>query len=368
MKYPNQSIWRVLTLVAFVVSFVNCIFAQQWVVDEIAEENEGGPFSGIIGAILLIGLIWLLGTIFGGNKKKESKKQSYKEDYSNDNLHDTYLDDDRNIDYMIDDIDDEPVFSSPVPSPRKASTTSTISTKPVKQQAQVMNEKDFKDKCIEIYGEYAENTYGLVLIKEDGEYRQISYPDKRYEILSSYIYQHHRERHATVCTIGNGEQLKYYIEYTKECKLFPEAKPMETYGVLEKEYYGERIAMMMAYYDEFLKQYPIYSCHAHSLRDYCLSLGWDLAIYIHRYIRQPMDWQVYHDLKDMVLRKMTKDEYLAYRSKADYITDRGKEGYFDGWGNKIGNTYGEASKVLESRAVITFEQAIEEVKQFNWSL
>ena len=301
MKYSNQSIWRVLTLFAFVVSFVNCIFAQQWVVDEIAEENEGGPFSGIIGAILLIGLIWLLGTIFGGNKKKESKKQSYKEDYSNDNLHDTYLDDDRNIDYMIDDIDDEPVFSSPVPSPRKASTTSTISTKPVKQQAQVMNEKDFKDKCIEI-------------------------------------------------------------------KLFPEAKPMENYGVLEKEYYGERIAMMMAYYDEFLKQYPIYSCHAHSLRDYCLSLGWDLAIYIHRYIRQPMDWQVYHDLKDMVLRKMTKDEYLAYRSKADYITDRGKEGYFDGWGNKIGNTYGEASKVLESRAVITFEQAIEEVKQFNWSL
>jgi hypothetical protein len=111
---------------------------------------------------------------------------------------------------MIDDIDDEQVFSSPVPSPRKASTTSTISTKPVKQQALVMNEKDFKDKCIEIYGEYAENTYGLVLIKEDGEYRQISYPDKRYEILSSYIYQHHRERHATVCTIGNGEQLKYY--------------------------------------------------------------------------------------------------------------------------------------------------------------
>ncbi len=98
MKYSNQSIWRVLTLFAFVVSFVNCIFAQQWVVDEIAEENEGGPFSGIIGAILLIGLIWLLGTIFGGNKKKESKKQSYKEDYSNDNLHDTYLDDDRNID------------------------------------------------------------------------------------------------------------------------------------------------------------------------------------------------------------------------------------------------------------------------------
>ena len=39
--------------------------------------------------------------------------------------------------------------------------TSTISTKPVKQQAQVMNEKDFKDKCIEIYGEYAENTYRL---------------------------------------------------------------------------------------------------------------------------------------------------------------------------------------------------------------
>ena len=46
MKYSNQSIWRVLSLFTFVVSSVNCIFAQQWVVDEIAEENEGGPFSG----------------------------------------------------------------------------------------------------------------------------------------------------------------------------------------------------------------------------------------------------------------------------------------------------------------------------------
>lgn len=367
MMFFNQTIRRFLILIVLTVLTVTIAFAQQWVVDQIAEENEGGPFSGIIGAVLLIGLIWLLGTIFSGNKKKESNNQSYHEDYSYDTIHNDYLDDDRDIDNM-DEIDDDPIIEVPITAPKTAPVSSNLSRTTVKQQANVLNEKDFREKCIEIYGEYAENTYCLVLIKEDGEYRQISYPDKRYEILSSYIYQHHRERHATVCTIGNGEQLKHYIEYTKDSKVFPEAKPMEVHGKLEKEYYGERIAMMMAYYDEFLRQFPVYSNHAHSLRDYCLSLGWDLAIYIHRYINQPMDWQVYHDLKDMVLRKMTKDEYLAYRRKADYIIDRGKEGFFDGWGNKIGNSYGEASKVLDSRAVITFKQAIEEVNTFKWEL
>mgnify|MGYP007047906826 FL=1 len=43
--------------------------AQQWVWDEISKEDEGGPFSGIFGTILLFGVIWLLGRIFGGKDK-----------------------------------------------------------------------------------------------------------------------------------------------------------------------------------------------------------------------------------------------------------------------------------------------------------
>ena len=372
MIYHHQINKRICVLFSTILLFVNTIVAQQWVVDEIAEENEGGPFSGIVGALLLIGLIWLLGHLFGGKKEEKPNNRSYEAKTPADSYSDE-RDDDLDISYINDDIDDELNISYSAPSSYSYTPPqNSVKTPPVKKTVPLnkssMSEEEYKNKCIEIYGDYAENTYGLVLIKEDGEYRQISYPDKRYEILSSYIYSFKRERHATVCLIGNGEQLKYYIEYSKECKLFPEAKPMETHGKLEKEYYGERIAMMMAYYDEHLKRYPIYSSHAHSLRDFCLSLGWDLAIYIHRYINQPMEWQVYHDLKEMLLRKMTKDEYLEYRSKADYITDRGKEGCFDGWGKRIGDNYGQASEELKRREVITYEQAIAEVKQMEWHL
>ncbi len=372
MNYHCHFKKRLFVLFCTVILFVNTVLAQQWVVDEIAEENEGGPFSGILGAILLIGLIWLLGRLFGDNKEDKSKRQTCESESPADSFYDE-RDDDFDLSNVNDDIDDEFTTSYSTPSakaytPIQNPVMPPSVEKTVSQNDSTMSEEEFKNRCIDIYGDYAENTYGLVLLKEDGEYRQISYPDKRYEILSSYIYRFKRERHATVCLIGNGEQLKYYIEYSKECKLFPEAKPMESHGKLEKEYYGERIAMMMAYYDEHLKQYPIYSSHAHSLRDFCLSLGWDLAMYIHRYINQPMDWQVYHDLKEMVLRNMTKDEYLEYRSKADYISDRGKEGCFDGWGNRIGDNYGQAREEFRKREVFTFEQAIEEVKQIEWHL
>ena len=80
-----------------------------------------------------------------------------------------------------------------------------------------------------------------------------------------------------------------------------------------------------------------------------------------------MDIREYHDLKDMTLRNMTMKEYIEYRSKADYITER-NEGWFDGWGNYIGKSYGEASAELDKRKVFTYEQAIAEVKQIDWSL
>ena len=75
-RFSNQTIWRILILVCFVVAHGVVVFGQEWVMDEIAEESVGGPFSGILGAILTLGLIWLLGTIFGGEKDDRSMKQS----------------------------------------------------------------------------------------------------------------------------------------------------------------------------------------------------------------------------------------------------------------------------------------------------
>lgn len=146
--------------------------------------------------------------------------------------------------------------------------------------------------------------------------------------------------------------------------MFPTAKPMDSHGKLEKEFYGERIAMMKVYY--YWKGYP-YCSNGHSLRDFCLALGWDLCIYIHKYIGQPMDMSEYHDLKEMTLRKMTVKEYLEYRSKADRVIVS-SEKYFDGWGNYIGKNYEEARGELDKRRVLTNDQAIAEVEQIDWNL
>lgn len=359
---------RVYCLMTILVTVFCRVSAQQWVLDEISREDDGdsgGTFGGILGTIIFFGVIWLLVTIFGDKKKPDPNSHS---DFHNDELDVPYYDDDDD-DYdpimFDDDYADEPFGDSydsysngPIGNSYTPSSSLAVG------QGQKIKDTDFERRCIAIYGDYAENTYGLVLIKEDGEYRQITYPDKRYEVLSAYIFKNHKERHTTVCTIGDSDLLKSYIEYHVEYNMFPTAKPMDSHGKLEKEYYGERIAMMKVYY--YWKGYP-YCSNGHSLRDFCLALGWDLCIYIHKYIGQPMDMSEYHDLKEMTLRKMTVKEYLEYRSKADYISER-SEGWYDGWGNYIGRDYAEASAELDRRRVCTYQQAIEEVKQIDWSL
>ena len=78
-KFSNQSIWRTLLLFAFVTTYKTVVLAQQWAMDDIAEDNEGGVFSGIFGAILTLGLIWLLGSVFRGKKKDNRPTQSNNE-------------------------------------------------------------------------------------------------------------------------------------------------------------------------------------------------------------------------------------------------------------------------------------------------
>ena len=46
------------------------LFAQSWVIDETSKDNSGGIFTGIIGLILLLGIIWVVGYIFDQIKVK----------------------------------------------------------------------------------------------------------------------------------------------------------------------------------------------------------------------------------------------------------------------------------------------------------
>ena len=352
---------RKLLLAILVLSMKLSLYAQGWVVDEVSKDNSGGIFSGILGVLLFLGLIWLLSTLFGGKKKESSNSSTNDEYYHTDGFFNSQDDDELDI-HNIEDVD----FGAHVAISTSEEKKNTDANAITEQFERCLSDNAFNEKCIEIYGDYAEVTYGIIIIKEDGEYRQISSSDNRYEILSTFISQCHKERYNSIDRVGNSEQLKMYIDLEKGM-LFPCARPMDSHGKLEKEFYGERIAMMMAYYDKAMGCYPLYTSNSISLRDYCLSLGWDLAIYIHRYIKQPMDWRDYHDLKDMTLRKMTKEEYLSYRSKADKISTR-SDGVYDGWGNRIGSDFEEAKEELDRREVFPMAQAIKEVKELKWEL
>lgn len=55
------------------------LFAQSWVIDETSKDNSGGIFSGIIGFILLLGIIWVIGYIF--DQIKDRNNHNYKNNH-----------------------------------------------------------------------------------------------------------------------------------------------------------------------------------------------------------------------------------------------------------------------------------------------
>ena len=48
------------------------LFAQSWVIDEASKDNSGGIFSGVLGGLLLLGVIWVIGYVI--DKSQEEKK------------------------------------------------------------------------------------------------------------------------------------------------------------------------------------------------------------------------------------------------------------------------------------------------------
>lgn len=77
MKENNYNKRLFAGLMAFLLPML--LFAQSWVIDETSKDNSGGIFSGIIGFILLLGIIWVIGYIFDQIKDKNNhnKKVDY---------------------------------------------------------------------------------------------------------------------------------------------------------------------------------------------------------------------------------------------------------------------------------------------------
>ena len=214
--------------------------------------------------------------------------------------------------------------------------------------------KDFINKCITIYGDYTEIVHGCLSIKEDGEYRIIKSDDPRYESLYDYVYENHNDRICPSNPIYN--YLRYNID------TFPLAKPIDKHGILEKEFYGGRIIALRAYYCK-----TFFAPNAIPLNDFILGLGYEVAIYLHKYIEIPMDFAVYHDFKIMQIQGFTFTEYKEYRKKAGQWHED-DEGWFDGWWGFIGKTYSEARENYDKKEGFTFQEALDETAKIEWHL
>lgn len=220
-------------------------------------------------------------------------------------------------------------------------------------------EEDFINKCVAIYGDYAEIISGLCLsIKEDGEYRIIKSDDARYKPLYDYIFITHKDHNSPVNKFVGNEFVYYYLE--SRLDTYPLANAIENHGTLEKEFFGGKIIALEAFYcDNFFLPNVI------SLGDYILALGHEASMYLHKYIKTPMDYAIYYDLRVMQIQGMTLIEYKEYRKKAGQWHEE-DEGWFDGWWGNLGKTRSEARENYDKKQGFTYQNAIDEITNIEW--
>lgn len=356
MKINKLFSQEFIVLLGIIIIPCQSICAQEWVMKEISDEATDSPLSGIWGLFLLIGIIWLLSNTFKEKEKKEEIKNSI--------YNDSQIEEDI---YYEDEMNDKTNYPFIDDVKEKTTSSNQYIFTGEEQPKQNLTNENFKNQCIRIYGEYAEVSIECIFIKEDGEYRIIKKSDERYNILSAYVYENYPDRCRTTRSIGSEDMLRLYWSNFANSDRLPLAKSIEKHGVLEKEYLGEKILQMKLYYIEHFQSFLSSPFITVSLRDYCFALGWETAVYIHKYLKQPMDEMIYREFRDMQLRGMTVEEYKKYREKSGLITKSGDE-YFDGWNNYIGKTYQEASENLKKKEVISMAQAINEVKKIDWHL
>lgn len=222
-------------------------------------------------------------------------------------------------------------------------------------------EQDFINQCITIYGDYAEIISGLCLsIKEDGQYRIIKSDDARYQPLYDYISDNHDERNCPVNRFVGNEFVYYYLG--SRLDNYPLANPIENCGTLEKEFFGGKIIALEAYY---CKSY--FLPNVISLGDYILALGHEVSIYIHKYIKTPMDYALYYDSRIMQIQEMTLMEYKEYKKKAGQWHEE-DEGWFDSWWGNLGKTRSEAEVNYNKKQGFSYQEALADVAKIEWHL
>lgn len=395
-----------LLIILLNLSLSTQIFAQAYYMHEAAEDSDGSPFAGIIGAILLFGAIWVIGKCIDeySDVKKESDKRREKNVFeiklmekrlnehpnkykyqNNTYWREGYLKAysqistsskieilyNKTINDLINEYTKLDNYSEKAKNVMRQigyyqylewNNEGLIKEgrNPIQiidTQCYHMNDTDFERECIKLYGDCAELANSCVIIFEDEEFRIIPYKDRRYTPLKNYIMHNYPERiNMANKIIENNDFLSSF--FACNLKHLPKAKQMENHGMLEKKILGSYYFALMAYNEDTNKP-----CWLKSQEDFIMYLGFDIAIYLHKMLRKPLSARCFYGFKIMEKLGISGDEYIKRRR-----WERKPDGIYNKLFGYLGKDDREAVMTMKLNLGFSFEDAEKEVKTIVWHL
>lgn len=326
-----------------------------------ADYAEDGSGSGIVGLLVVFVLIYLFNEIWPSKEKEDNhynRRDSYQQaEDSFDDLEEL----EQSQEYYDNDIFDDFEFGN-------SHSSQPISKPQLDDNGEVIITGSMREECIKIYGDYGEFVGikdGGISIKEDGEYRIILKNDWRFDILQSYIKKYKPERYLSAEKVADKKLVMIYSENTDI--IFPPAKPIERHGFLSKQYLGGLIIALMAYKWQ-PKYYVVPDEYSKiSETDFLLSIGFDKALYICKYIGQPMDLNAYYIFRNMSIKKITLREYRKIEEEYG-MYKKEYNGFYTRNGKYIGKNQSDVDKYMQELIPLSWDRAVKECNAINWHI
>lgn len=410
-----------LLLVVCILHSLCCkVSAQAYYMHEAAEDSDGSLFGGILGALFLFGIIYMIGKCAENYSeiKKEAEERKRTKDINTKLMEERLNDNPRKYQYQnnpnwregyliaysqistsspikilwnktIDDLiieyqtlsERQRVYGYGYETEEAKKLMRTIGyyqylewnneglikegRKPVQiinTQCHHLNDIDFRKECIKIYGDYAEVSEHCIIIFEDGMYRIIPFQDRRYEPLKQYVSNKHPDR---VCIanqyIGGSGLLSFFFAGSARNRNIPKAKQMENHGILENKFLGSCYFALMAYYGDSFKEYG-----ERDLHDFLIYLGLEDAVYLHKMLKKPLSPHDYYRLKIMDKLKMSAPEYINYGKHNAW--QKKEDGIYNEHLGFLGKNYEQACETLKLKFGFSFDDVKKEVENIVWHL
>lgn len=397
---------RILCTTILMITISCASYAQSYYMHEVAEDSNGESFIGIIGTIFFVGIIWIISRCIGGYSeiKKDSEARREKRDFEmnlmeerlkkNPNKYlyqnNTYwkegylkansqITTSSNIEVLynktINDLINEYTKLDPFSEQAKnimrqigyyqylewnnegLKKEGRRIIKIIDTQCHDLNDWEFEEECIKLYGNYAELVDFCLIIFEDGFFRIIPFQDRRYKPLKTFIKQNYPERiNMANKLIGENNFLSTFFACNLEH--LPKAKQMEKHGMLKQNFLGSYYFALIAYKNKKTKPYG-----ANSENDFIGRLGFNTAMYLHKMLKRPLPTSSYYSFKAMEKLGISREEYIKKNQ-----WERRQDGIYNKLYGFLGKNDNEARMTIKHKLGFSFEDIQKEVNAIEWHL